>query len=147
MFGSMTGGVENRENYFAHLQAVAVTHRPHLIAELRAGSREQLHVCARGQFTNSGQIVIVLVRVGSIPNTHALRARFFKIDINIAAHIEHERLACLLGADEVGGMSETFEVELLKNHNVLRSPFPGLHDLASQNAQAADEQGSSHSIN
>ncbi|WP_245232655.1 hypothetical protein [Thiorhodococcus minor] len=111
--------MQKLEGHLAPLQALTVFHRGHPVPELGAGTGEQLDVAAIGQLADPGQIVVVLVRVTGVANPHALLARGLEIGVHVAADVEHEGLAGLLGADEIGRVAQTLQIELLEEHRVV----------------------------
>ena len=105
----------------AHLQPLAVIHPAYRITQLGAGTGQQLHLATLRQFTDAREVVIVLVGVGGITDAKRLAASGLEVHVHVATHIEHERLARFLRAQQVGGVTEIFEVKLLEVHGTLLS--------------------------
>jgi hypothetical protein len=102
MLRRVPGRVQQLEAHLTYIQQRAVVHGAYRVTELGAGASEQLHVGARRQLANPGQVVVVLMGVARIADAQTLPAGFGKIGLDVAAHVEHQRLAGLLGSDQIG---------------------------------------------
>src|SRR5262249_29778030 len=116
MLRRMPGGMQDLEDHFPHLQPLPIHQRAHWIAELGTGPRQQLHLSPRRQLAYPGQIIIVLMRIGSIAQTHAMLARCRKIHVDVTTDIQYQSFARLLRANQVRRMPKTLQIKLLEDH-------------------------------
>src|SRR5690606_10616004 len=62
------------------------------------------------------QVVVVAVRVEGVADAHASHSGHVEVAAHVALRVEQQRLARLLGTDEVRRVPERLEVELLEDH-------------------------------
>jgi len=70
------------------------------------------------QLEMAGDEVRVEVRQEHVADPAAERVRGVDVLVDVALRIDHGRLAALLIGDQVGGMGEAAEVELLEDHQL-----------------------------
>ena len=116
MLRRMPGGMQDLDDHLSHLQSLPIRQVAHWIAERGTGPRQQLHLSPRRQLAYPGQIIIMLMRIGSIANTHAMLARCRKIHVNVTTDIQDQGFTRLLRANQVRRMPETLQIKLLEDH-------------------------------
>jgi hypothetical protein len=109
-------GGHHLEADLPELELLPVAQRPVTEPDVGARRRQQLDVTSGRDLNEPGQVVVVAVRVERVPNAQPLHPCRGKVTRHVTLGIEHQRLARLLRADEIGGVPETLQVELLEKH-------------------------------
>lgn len=116
MLGGVPGRMENLDPDLTHLDPLAVFDRLVVVAEHGGGRAEQRDPLAGRELRQTGEIVIVAVAVDAVTDPQALRSGHVEVAVDLALRVEDERLPGLFGADQVGGVPEILEEELLEEH-------------------------------
>lgn len=117
MLGRVAGGVEDLEGDLAHLQDLAVGDAAEVVAEVGPRQPQHLDVLAQAELGEAAHVVGVAVGVDRIGDPEAVHPGGLEVDLDVTSGIEDERLAGPLVADEVGGVTEALQVELLEDHH------------------------------
>ncbi len=116
MLRRMARGVHDLDAHLSHLQLLAILQRAVVVAEVGLRRAQELDVGPLGHLGEAGQVVVVAVGVQGVADAEPLYAGLGEVAVDVALWIEQQCLARLLGADEVGGMPQTLQVELLEEH-------------------------------
>jgi hypothetical protein len=84
--------------------------------DLRARPGEQLHLAPGRQFTDTTQVVVVLMGVRRVADTYPLGSSLAKIGLDIAPHIKHEGFPSLFRSHQVRSLAQALKVKLLEIH-------------------------------
>jgi hypothetical protein len=116
VFGRVARRVERLDEHLAHLDPIPVPEGARRVGELGPGAGQQLDLAPHRQLADAGDIVVVLMGVDRVGDPEPMPARRLKIHLHVAPDVQHQRLACLLRAEEVGRVTEALEDELLEDH-------------------------------
>ena len=79
----------------------------------------------RGQLAGAGEVVGVDVGLGDGGDLHAVLRGHVPVDVDVAAGVDHQRLAGALAPDEVAGLGEVLVVDALDQHGILLRSMAG----------------------
>lgn len=116
MLGCVTRRVQHLEGDIAHLDDLSVHHRAVVVAKSRSRITEYLHVGACGDLRYAAEVIVVPVCVDGVSDSQSPIPGLIEVTLDVPLRIEHERVTRLVVADEIRGMSQALQVELLEEH-------------------------------
>ena len=112
----VAGGLEDREPQGAHVEGLAVMHRPVLVGKLRAGADHVAGAGQRGQLAAAGDVIVVEVRLDDVADPDIGGACSVKVDVDVATRVDDRSQAGRLVGDQRREVAETIDDELAQEH-------------------------------
>src|SRR5437868_715408 len=115
-FRRVTWGLERGETDSAELNRVAVMKRRELVLGLCGSAKVNARARSIAKLEMAGEEIGVKVRQHDVANVEAVLGSERKVLINVTLRVDDNRGVRALVANEIGGVRQTTQVELLQDH-------------------------------
>ena len=119
VLGPVPGRVQHAHRDLADVQHVSVHHGVEVVLRLREWMDRDARAVLEREPSVPRDVVGVVVRLDGAHDAQRVALRFLDVLLDRECGVDDDRLAGLLGADQVGGAAEVGVDELPKQHQVI----------------------------